>query len=74
MKTNWRSFNPVSGNIRLNTHLACKPQDCLKYILVHELLHLIDADSQRAVSIADGPVHAAVAAGSRPVESTAGTA
>lgn len=42
MKTKWGSCNPVSGNIRLNTHLACKPPDCLEYILVHELLHLIE--------------------------------
>lgn len=42
MKTKWGSCNPVTGNIRLNTDLACKPSDCLEYILVHELLHLIE--------------------------------
>lgn len=42
MKTQWGSCNPVSGNIRLNTDLARKPADCLEYILVHELLHLIE--------------------------------
>lgn len=42
MKTQWGSCNPVSGNIRLNTDLARKPTDCLEYILVHELLHLIE--------------------------------
>ncbi|WP_081057800.1 SprT family zinc-dependent metalloprotease [Burkholderia vietnamiensis] len=42
MKTQWGSCNPVSGNIRLNTDLARKPRDCMEYILVHELLHLIE--------------------------------
>jgi len=42
MKTKWGSCNPVSGNIRLNTDLARKPSECLEYILVHELLHLIE--------------------------------
>jgi predicted metal-dependent hydrolase len=42
MKTKWGSCNLVSGNIRLNTDLARKPPDCLEYILVHELLHLIE--------------------------------
>ncbi|WP_408380281.1 M48 family metallopeptidase [Paraburkholderia megapolitana] len=42
MKTKWGSCNPASGNIRLNTDLACKPSACLEYILVHELLHLIE--------------------------------
>lgn len=42
MKTKWGSCNPVAGNIRLNTDLAKKPPQCLEYILVHELLHLIE--------------------------------
>ncbi|WP_417629193.1 M48 family metallopeptidase [Paraburkholderia denitrificans] len=42
MKTQWGSCNPSSGNIRLNTDLARKPPECIEYILVHELLHLIE--------------------------------
>lgn len=42
MKTKWGSCNPVAGNIRLNTDLAKKPSECLEYILVHELLHLME--------------------------------
>lgn len=42
MKTKWGSCNSVAGNIRLNTDLAKKPPECLEYILVHELLHLIE--------------------------------
>lgn len=42
MKTRWGSCNPALGNIRLNTDLAKKPPDCLEYIVVHELAHLIE--------------------------------
>jgi predicted metal-dependent hydrolase len=42
MKTRWGSCNPSSGNVRLNTELAKKPPECLEYILVHELAHLIE--------------------------------
>ena len=43
MKTKWGSCNPVAGTIRLNTELAKKPPECLEYIVVHELVHLIEA-------------------------------
>ena len=42
MKTKWGSCNPVTGNIRLNTELAKKPRECLDYVLLHELAHLIE--------------------------------
>lgn len=42
MKTRWGSCNPKMGSIRFNTELAKKPQACLEYILVHELVHLIE--------------------------------
>lgn len=42
MKTKWGSCNPASGQIRLNTDLARKPSACLEYIVVHELMHLIE--------------------------------
>lgn len=42
MKTKWGSCNPALGSIRLNTELARKPAECLEYVLVHELAHLID--------------------------------
>lgn len=55
MKTKWGSCNPVSGNIRLNTDLARKPSDCLEYILVHELVHLIEpTHNSRFQSLMDG--------------------
>jgi predicted metal-dependent hydrolase len=42
MKTKWGSCNPAARNIRLNTDLAKKPHECLEYILVHEMVHLLE--------------------------------
>jgi predicted metal-dependent hydrolase len=42
MKTKWGSCTPKSGYIRLNTDLAKKPPECLEYIVVHELVHLLE--------------------------------
>ncbi|MCO5096946.1 MAG: M48 family metallopeptidase [Rhodocyclaceae bacterium] len=42
MKTKWGSCNPSSGAIRLNTELAKKPPECLDYIVVHEMAHLLE--------------------------------
>ena len=40
-KTKWGSCNHRSGTIRLNTELVKKPKDLLEYVVVHEMLHLI---------------------------------
>lgn len=42
MKTKWGSCNPASRAIRLNTDLAKKPPECLEYIVVHEMAHLLE--------------------------------
>jgi predicted metal-dependent hydrolase len=42
MKTKWGSCNPLSRNIHLNSELAKKPRECLEYIIVHELMHLLE--------------------------------
>jgi len=42
MRTKWGSCTPRSGYIRLNTDLAKKPPECLEYIVVHELMHLLE--------------------------------
>lgn len=42
MKTRWGSCNTVAQTIRLNTDLARKPRECLEYIVVHELIHLLE--------------------------------
>ncbi len=43
MKTKWGSCNHKAGNLRLNTELVKKPKDLLEYIIVHEMIHLIEA-------------------------------
>ena len=42
MKTKWGSCNHDTGSIRLNTELAKKPRECLEYIVVHEMVHLLE--------------------------------
>jgi len=42
MKTRWGSCTPQQGSIRLNTELAKKPPECLEYIVVHEMVHLLE--------------------------------
>jgi predicted metal-dependent hydrolase len=42
MKTKWGSCNHRVGSIRLNTDLARKPRECLEYIVVHEMAHLLE--------------------------------
>lgn len=44
MKTRWGSCNVRTGGINLNTLLACWPEECLEYIVVHELAHLQEAN------------------------------
>ena len=42
MKTKWGSCNAADRRIWLNLELAKKPIHCLEYILVHEMVHLIE--------------------------------
>jgi predicted metal-dependent hydrolase len=42
MKTKWGSCNHRAHTIRLNTELVKKPKDLLEYVVVHEMLHLIE--------------------------------
>ena len=42
MKTRWGSCTPSSGAIRINLELAKKPLECIEYVLVHELTHLLE--------------------------------
>jgi len=43
MKTRWGSCNTRAHRIWLNLNLIKKPQICLEYVLVHELVHLLEA-------------------------------
>lgn len=47
MKTKWGSCNAEAGSIRLNTELAKKPRECLEYIVVHEMVHLLESTHNR---------------------------
>ncbi len=42
MKTKWGSCNHHERTIRLNTELAKKPPECLEYLVVHELAHILE--------------------------------
>jgi len=42
MRTRWGSCTPDKRTIRLNTELAKKPPECLEYVVVHELVHLLE--------------------------------
>lgn len=42
MRTRWGSCTPAQGTIRLSTELAKKSQELLEYVVVHEMLHLIE--------------------------------
>jgi hypothetical protein len=42
MKTKWGSCNHRARHIRLNTELVKKPKDLLEYVVVHEMIHLIE--------------------------------
>lgn len=43
MKTRWGSCSPHSGKIRFNLELAKKPLIILEYIVIHEMVHLLEA-------------------------------
>ena len=54
MKTKWGSCNAGTRSIRLNTDLAKKPRDCLEYIVVHEMVHLLEpTHNRRFVALMD---------------------
>lgn len=42
MKTKWGSCNIEAKRLWLNLELAKKPPTCLEYVLVHELVHLLE--------------------------------
>jgi hypothetical protein len=54
MKTKWGSSNRRAGTIRLNTELGRKPPECLEYLVVHELAHLLEpTHNPRFVALMD---------------------
>ncbi len=54
MKTKWGSCNRESGHIWFNVELAKKHPDCLEYIAVHEMTHLLERNhGQRFTKLMD---------------------
>ena len=52
MKTKWGSCTPEAGHIRLNTELVKKPKDLVEYVVVHEMVHLLEpTHSERFVTL-----------------------
>lgn len=42
MKTRWGTCNQKARRILLNLELAKKPPECLEYIVVHEMVHILE--------------------------------
>ena len=42
MKTKWGTCNPEAKRIWINLELVKKPRECLEYVIVHELVHLLE--------------------------------
>ena len=54
MRTKWGTCNHDEKRIWLNLELAKKPLECIEYIVVHELLHIIEpSHNQRFISLLD---------------------
>ena len=55
MKTKWGACNIQKKRIWINLELAKKPQRCLEYIIVHELIHLLERlHNERFLAYMDG--------------------
>ena len=54
MKTKWGSCNRDAKRIWLNLELAKKPVECLEYIVVHEMIHLLERNhNERFIAYID---------------------
>ena len=54
MKTKWGSCTPALQTIRFNLELAKKPAKCLEYVIVHEMVHLLEpSHNHRFVALMD---------------------
>lgn len=54
MKTKWGSCNHQAHSIRLNTELSKKPKECLEYVVIHEMVHLLEpTHNSRFISLMD---------------------
>lgn len=54
MKTKWGSCNAAARSIRINLELAKKPPECLEYIVVHEMVHILEpTHNKRFIALMD---------------------
>ncbi len=54
MKTKWGSCNHRLRSIRINSELAKKPIECLEYIVVHEMVHILEpTHNDRFINLMD---------------------
>jgi len=65
MRTRWGTRNHARPTIRLNTELAKKPLDCVEYVVVHEMAHILEpSHNPRFIALMDQFI---------PTDSTAGS-
>lgn len=48
MRSLWGNCRPKSGVVTFNAHLAAVPEDCVEYVVAHELCHFLHADHSAA--------------------------
>lgn len=54
MRTKWGTCNAQEKRIWINLELAKKPKNCLEYIIVHELVHLLErSHNDRFITLMD---------------------
>lgn len=54
MRTKWGTCNHTAKRIWLNLELAKKPLECIEYIVVHELIHLMEpSHNERFMTLLD---------------------
>jgi predicted metal-dependent hydrolase len=54
MKTKWGTCNSEAARIWLNLELAKKPVPCIEYIVVHEMVHLLEkSHNKRFIALLD---------------------
>jgi predicted metal-dependent hydrolase len=55
MRTRWGSCSPAARRVRFALHLAEKPVRFLEYVVVHELVHLLErSHNERFTALMDG--------------------
>ncbi|OIO00354.1 MAG: hypothetical protein AUJ49_09940 [Desulfovibrionaceae bacterium CG1_02_65_16] len=64
MRTKWGSCSATAGRIWFNLELAKRPVQCLEYVLVHELVHLLERHhNERFIALMDQSMPSGVCAG-----------